>query len=664
MSFDQSSVSRRHHSRGGPIAFALAFAVTGTALAAVLWIGVGHGRQASQTERLRLTEQVNQARTKLETALNGSLLLGQGLAVALAVHGRLTEAEFATTAASMAATHPEVRHMAIAYGTVVNQIYPRYGNEKALGLDFRRNDRQWPAVERAIQSGQTVVDGPIALIQGGQAVISRTPVFRPASPGGVAEYFALASVVIDFDSLTLDAGLNVPRSDLAFALRDANSTTPDRTFLGDDAVVGDDPIVTDVHFAGGHWRLYARPKDGWSSGWSRLSPTLTVVGLALVMLVGLVSFGAARIWRNQGRLLSSLRDNERRLGLLLDTAPVAMFAHRHGRLLYVNRESLRMMGAAGTDDLLNRPMLDFVHPDFRPMIQDRVASLRQPGDEIAPLRLKLLDLAGQVVDAEIAGAVVDLDGEPAVLAVASDISRSARAEAARQIVLDELQRSNDELRQFAFAASHDLQEPLRQIAAYVQMLERRYSPLLDQDGRDFIGFAVAGVKRMRRLIDDLYTYSQLQRAQTPFTRVSAAEIMDHVCADLADSLNRSGAQVEYDALPFVQGDAGQLRQLMGNLLDNAIRYSRTGVAPRVQVSAVRQGPRWLFSFVDNGIGIAPEYHASIFDVFKRLHGAGQMDGTGFGLAICRRIVERHGGRIWVDSTPGAGSTFLFTLTSA
>jgi len=247
-----------------------------------------------------------------------------------------------------------------------------------------------------------------------------------------------------------------------------------------------------------------------------------------------------------------------------------------------------------------------------------------------------------------------------VFAAARDITERKRAEAQVHQVLAELARSNKELEQFAYVASHDLQEPLRMVASYVQLLARRYKGKLDQDADDFIGFAVDGAARMQRLIEDLLTFSRVGTRGKAFAPVDSAVVLKEALANLELVISESHAVVDYDRLPTVSADEVQLMQLFQNLIDNAIKF-RGEAPPHLHISAVEEGKEWVFSVRDNGIGIDPRYFDRIFIVFQRLHAGNKYRGTGIGLAVCKKIVERHGGRIWVESKPGQGSAFFFTL---
>lgn len=238
--------------------------------------------------------------------------------------------------------------------------------------------------------------------------------------------------------------------------------------------------------------------------------------------------------------------------------------------------------------------------------------------------------------------------------------RRKQAEEELNQALEELKRSNAELEQFAYIASHDLQEPLRMVKSYVQNLEQRYKDKLDSDANGFIASAVDGVTRMQVLINDLLAYSRVGMRGKPFEATDCEVVLDQALTNLKVAIEESGAEVMYEPLPTVMADPGELVQVFQNLIGNAIKF-RSKETPRVRISAEKKKKEWVFSVQDNGIGIDSELSERIFAIFQRLHTEDEYAGTGVGLAICKKIMGRHGGQIWVESAPGKGSTFYFTL---
>ncbi|MEG4282736.1 ATP-binding protein [Microcoleus sp. A006_D1] len=246
------------------------------------------------------------------------------------------------------------------------------------------------------------------------------------------------------------------------------------------------------------------------------------------------------------------------------------------------------------------------------------------------------------------------------LLLQQEISNRQRAESALLKSNQELARSNAELEQFAYVASHDLQAPLATIASYAQLLEKRYKDQLDSQAIKFIGNIVQGCTRMQILIDDLLEYSRVGRSGKPFQMTDCNHAVQQAIVNLQGAIRDTQAVVTYTELPAVMGDSSQFAQLFQNLIGNAIKY-RHDAPPQVHITACQQEENWLFSVSDNGIGIASQHQERIFQIFQRLHTQREYSGTGIGLAICQKIVERHGGSIWVESEPGQGSTFHFTL---
>ena len=241
-----------------------------------------------------------------------------------------------------------------------------------------------------------------------------------------------------------------------------------------------------------------------------------------------------------------------------------------------------------------------------------------------------------------------------------DITERRRSEGELKKLSDELSRSNADLEQFAYTASHDLQEPLRVVAGFLKLLSRRYKGKLDAKADEFIGFAIEGTDRMQALIKDLLEYSRVGTKSKSFKPTECLSVLESAVFNLQAAIKETGATVTHGDLPSVFGDASQLTMLFQNLISNAIKFHGRET-PRIHISAEQKNGEWVFSVKDNGIGIDPKFSEEIFKSFRRLHGKEEYPGTGIGLATCKKIAERHGGRIWVESEAGKGSTFFFTL---
>ena len=268
---------------------------------------------------------------------------------------------------------------------------------------------------------------------------------------------------------------------------------------------------------------------------------------------------------------------------------------------------------------------------------------------------------GRLIPHAFTGVRVEVDGKPMLIGVGIDITGRKQMEQRLEAANLELQRSNQELEQFAYVASHDLQEPLRMVSSYTQLLEKRYKDQLDDSARTFIHYAVDGATRMQGLINDLLAYSRIATKGNEFKLLSSQRAFESALANMQGLIDEIQAEVTNDPLPEIVGDFGQLARVFQNLLSNALKYRKKEITPRIHVSAEDEDTEWRFSVQDNSIGMDPQYANRIFQIFKRLHTAREYPGTGMGLSLCKRIIERHGGRIWVESEPNVGSTFFFTI---
>jgi PAS domain S-box-containing protein len=335
-----------------------------------------------------------------------------------------------------------------------------------------------------------------------------------------------------------------------------------------------------------------------------------------------------------------------------------------GRFLQANRSLCDILGYT-EGELVGRSVKEISHPDDKDLTDRERARVHDGEIDSVRFEKRYIRKNGTPVWVELAVALArDPHGHPQYeIAIFDDITERKRAEAALREAHEELKRSNSELEQFAYVASHDLQEPLRKVASFCQMLELRYGEQLDDRAREYIAFAVDGAKRMQDLINDLLAFSRVGRIGTPHGEVPLRAVLDGVRRDLGAAIEETGARVEVGDLPTVRGDPTLLAVVFRNLIANAIKF-RGDEPPRVVVSADRDGDMWDFTVSDNGIGIEPEYAERIFVIFQRLHTRQAYEGTGIGLALCRKIVEHHGGRIWLAAPRnGAGATFRFTLPS-
>jgi len=532
-------------------------------------------------------------RGAVENAINRRVHLLIGLRAHVSIHPEMSADQFASLSQIIMDEVDGIRSVTSIRDNVINDVYPRQGNEGAIGLELLAHSQQRIAALHAIETGKPWLAGPIPLVQGGEAFIYRAPVYTRESAADeptAEDYWGMVSLLIDKQTLVDEIMSQVP-NDLQIAIRGRSGDgTRGDFFVGNESIVGKQPVAATITLPTGSWEVFGVPQVGWPTN-PPDALQRRIVGASLVIVLGMLLFwvtGAA----------ARDRESARQLRLANEEAESARQTAEHAR-----------------------------------------EQLAREADAIARY-------AEQLEAAQIESARMMHDLQHAK----SKLYESNNA----------LKRSNEELEQFAYVASHDLQEPLRKVAAFCQLLELEYGDRLDDEGKRYLNYIVDGAHRMRNLIRDLLSFSKIQSQDKEFGRVDASKAVEGAIRSLEGRIEESGAIVNVGPMPSVRADERQLSQLMQNLIGNGLKYNESD-CPTVDVSARRDGDHWLFEVADNGIGIAEENHQRVFGIFKRLHSQSSYSGTGIGLAICKRIVERFDGEISIDSKEGIGSTFRFTV---
>jgi PAS domain S-box-containing protein len=356
----------------------------------------------------------------------------------------------------------------------------------------------------------------------------------------------------------------------------------------------------------------------------------------------------------------ALRRSEQNLRDLIENSPLGIrIADKDGKTIYANRALLDMWGYSSVEEMEAVPREQRYTPDSYDEHRIRVGQRKRGESTLSNYELSIVRSDGQVRILSVSRGELLWGGEKMFQLVYQDITQLKLAAGELEKAVEELQRSNAELERFAYVASHDLQEPLRMVSSYTQLLGRRYKDKLDADANDFIGYAVGGAERMQELLNDLLVYSRVGTRAKPFKRTDMEAVLEAALDNLRVAIKESKTKVSHDPLPTVMADEGQMVQVLQNLIGNAIKFHGEK-PPRIHVSAEQRDSEWVFSVKDNGIGIEPQYFDRVFLIFQRLHRE-EYPGTGTGLAIVKRIVERHGGQNWIESQPGKGSTFYFSM---
>ncbi len=410
----------------------------------------------------------------------------------------------------------------------------------------------------------------------------------------------------------------------------------------------------------GSWsgELFLQPRDGRE------------VPIAVVVLAHQDAAGEVEYWATIARDITlqneadmARRESEGRILAIFEAAIDSIITiDEEGKILEFNRAAEKIFRAR-RDAVIGKEMAELFFPaESRERHRANLARYQISG--AGSMLGKRLELEMRRSDdeefiAQISIQPVSLKGQPVFSVFLQDITKRKQAEEALARQTKELARSNSELAQFAYVASHDLQEPLRAVISHCQLLKKRLEGTLDEITADCLNFAVDGAERMKRLINDMLSYSRVGSQGRRFEMTDVALVVEEVLVNLSVAIEESGAKVHYQELPAVMADSRQLPQLFQNLIGNALKY-RADRPPEVHIQAESNQEHWLFTVRDNGIGISPEHAERIFVIFKRLHTREEYSGTGIGLALCKKIVELHGGRIWVESEEGLGSTFCFT----
>jgi PAS domain S-box-containing protein len=390
--------------------------------------------------------------------------------------------------------------------------------------------------------------------------------------------------------------------------------------------------------------------------WGRVICTKVELAPGNVVVMSLIEDIESEIQDRDDRIKA-----EKRFETIFKSSPSGIIISRNeGEIIHVNPTFANMVGERA-EQLEGANIFDFTYEEDLKETKKLLQMLNKGKINEYDIEKRYVKKNGEVFWAKTLVSLMERDGDDVYrVAVVENIDRRKKAEQKLEEKNKELTEINQELEHFAYVASHDLQEPLRTIASFIQILNKRYGETLDEDGKQFMGFVVEGAKRMQLLIRDLLEYSRVNRFNTDYEKVDLNEVFNKVNRVLKEKIDSTDALILAENLPVIQGNKIQLTQVFQNLIDNAIKF-RGKKKPEITITVEELPSKWRIAVSDNGIGISPEYHQRIFIIFQRLHTHEEYTGTGIGLALCKKIIERHGGEVWVESKKNKGTTFTFTI---
>jgi PAS domain S-box-containing protein len=546
------------------------------------------------------------------------------------------------------------------------------GNVKALGYDMWQDTDRRRTMERAAETGQPRITQRVTLRVDEQT--NPVPAFIMYLPvrhdGDIFGY-----VLSPFRMPTLMQDL-LGRNDehLTLAIYDGTEAVADALFYRSEAIDADPRLTTwqTLEIGGRQWTLEFASRPGLERKTETDRPrSVLAIGLAFSLLLFGITWSLGRTKARAQAMAwektRSLRENQALLQAIVDNSSAVIYVKDPaGRHLLVNTlyESVFQPKA----EILGKTNSEIFPPEIALALTKNDRIVLDGGsaitvEEMVPhpdgphtyLSVKFPIPGEDGKPLALCGISTDITGHKAAADHMVEINRQLESQA------QHLRRSNAELEQFAYVASHDLQEPLRMISSYAQLIARRYGASLDEDAREFIGFMVDGTTRMQTMILDLLEYSRIGRKEDAPAELEADDCVAAARHNLAAAIETAGATIECGPLPRIKARPHQMVALLQNLIGNAVKYRDPARPPVVRISGRRVGDAWEFTVADNGIGIHPDYFERIFMIFQRLHTHDKYEGSGIGLAICKKIVEHHDGRLWLESVPGEGSTFRFTL---
>ena len=622
----------------------------------------------SHTARAEIESRLNDIRLHLERTLVTAMVRTRAMASQIVAHGDVTSVEFAKAAEMLLRGQAAIRNIGVSHGTRLDMIYPQAGNEGALGADYRKIERQWPMVRRAIETRSTVVVGPVQLIQGGTGLVIREPVFLPDAQGGENHLFGLVSIVLNIPVVYAEAGLDRDDLPIEVAIKGRDGLGVQGEMIsGDSSIFAKNPVVADVQFPFGSWRLAAIPKGGWDDAAPLFSLT-RLLGAGFFLFVVLVSFGTAHHVIERRRLLDRVGMSEERFRNLLRIASDGVhILDMEGRLIMWSDTFLRMLGYSEVEaQTLSVADWDTVYKldELLPRIRHLIAN-----PEVFETRHRRHD--GSEFDVEINACGIELGGKSYLYASSRDISeRKLHEEELRQakLVAEQADKAKSD---FLAVMSHEIRTPITSVMGTADLLAR--TPLSEEQG-GYLAILRSATGTLLAILNDILDISKIEAGKieieaTPFRlRDAVTEVADLGRGNASAKGLTLDVAIRMDVPDIVVGDPTRVKQALFNLTSNAVKFTERGsVAIRVSTDQrTESSATLLIEVADTGIGMTNEQMDGLFTAFSQADRSTtrRFGGTGLGLAISKKLLELMGGEIRVESQPDVGTTFRISLPFA
>ena len=630
---------------GAPVVGALSAFLAAMAVTAV----VVHLEAVSQgqSQRLEALSRLSAVRASLEGTLNAAMLAAHGLVALVTIRPEISADDFARMAKELMDHQPRIRNIGLGFGTVLRYVYPVTGNEAVIGMDYMARPDQRDAVLRMIETGRTVVAGPIALVQGGHGIVSRTPIFLPTADGKGRTYWGLVSIPIDMDGLFADAGLLRQDLPIDIAIRGKDGLGErGAVFFGDAPLFEADPVLLEVRLPAGTWQIAAVAKGGWRSD---LDAALFVgaLGAVLSLLLATATFLAISA-------LGRLEVSERQFRSALDDAPIPIMLHDGDQVVAVNRAWVQLTGYAASELLTVSDWKVLAYPRKGAADPDDLwrgeRAIRTAGGV-----MRVWEFSSRYVSSA--------RYRNLIVSMAVDITDRKLTEIDLRRHKDAAEQANIAKSAFLANMSHELRTPLTAVIGFSEMIQAEtHGPNAGERYRDYAGDIIASGRHLLGIINDLLDVSKIEAGKMEIMpeRVDTRALLAAAVRISRDAAIRRSVDISTaidDDATELWADAQAARQILINLLSNAIKFSADGGHVAVAASQTPDGGVEI-AVADDGIGIPPERLPTLMKPFEQVDNryARPWGGTGLGLALVKGLAERHGGSVAIRSTPGLGTT--------